>query len=312
MREELEEIPFRAGLCYKENKGIILPEDVPYIGMGSSHISTTMFRFLGINIFPEMAADYCNYLTNINKSKSGVLISQSGMSTETLMCADHFDSFMAIVNDEESPLGNHEKCIKRFLLHSGTEKLIPAKTYINTLLVLYLGFGFNPREVVEVINTEISYFIQQGEEIGELLYKTMKWLRKKSGPYIVGSGQNIATAHHAALVLSEVTKIPVISMSTAQYDHGFKETAKNSLVIALNHDGPEFLRTRKILNTVEKFGGKSYELSRPLVESQFSPITFSIPFFYAASYLYDRLNGSSPFTVGRKITTIEEGIVNKS
>ncbi len=31
MKNEINEIPFRAELCYKKNKGLILPENVPYL-----------------------------------------------------------------------------------------------------------------------------------------------------------------------------------------------------------------------------------------------------------------------------------------
>ena len=145
MKMEISEIPERAELCYHENKGLILPENVPYIGMGSSYVSTKVFRYLGINIFPEVAADYYNYLIKYKDPDYGVLISQSGRSSETLWCADHFDKFLAIVNDEDSPLVKHEKCNKSIYLHCGNEDLIPTKTYINTLIILYLGFGFDPK-----------------------------------------------------------------------------------------------------------------------------------------------------------------------
>ena len=136
-----------------------------------------------------------------------------------------------------------------------------------------------------------------------MFYKNTRWW-KKSSIYIVGSGPNIATANLAALVLSEVTKVPVMSMSVAQYDHGYKETAKDSLVIGINHDGPDFHRTKDILKTVEKEGGKILELNRPLVETIYSPLTFSIPFFFAAHYLSEKLRGKDVFKVGKKVTRV--------
>jgi glucosamine--fructose-6-phosphate aminotransferase (isomerizing) len=305
MRNEISEIPHRADLCYNKNRGIILPENVPYLGMGSSYISTNVFRYLGISLYPEVAADYYNYLLKYKQPDNGVLISQSGQSSETLWCADHFKSFLAIVNDTESPLGNHERCSNKINLHAGNEDLIPSKTYINTLLILYMGFGFDPIKAIKVLKNEMSFFEQRGEEIGEMLYKRIKW-RWKKGIYIIGSGPNIATANHAALILSEVSKIPVVSMSVSQYDHGHKETAKNSLVIAINHEGPDFMRTKNILKTVENAGGKVFELTKPMVESVFSPLTFSIPFFFAANYLSEKLKNYNPFNVGKKVTLVSE------
>ena len=62
----------------------------------------------------------------------------SGMSSETLWCADHFKSFLAIVNDMDSPLAKHNSCVIKINLHAGTETKIPAKTYVNNLIVMYL------------------------------------------------------------------------------------------------------------------------------------------------------------------------------
>jgi glucosamine--fructose-6-phosphate aminotransferase (isomerizing) len=303
MKNEINEIPYRADLCYNENKGIILPENVPYLGMGSSFIAPNVFRFLGINIFPEVASDYYNYLVKYNEPGNGVLISQSGESSETLWCADHFKSFLAIINNPDSDLGKHKRCSKTIQLYSGREELIPSKTYINTLLVLYLGFGFDPRKVIQVFKNELAFFEERGEEMGEMLYKRIRWRRKK-GVYIIASGPNIATANQAAIILGQVTKMPIVAMPVAQYDHAHKETAKNSLVIGINHEGPDYHRTKKLLHTVQEAGGKIFELKRPMVESVFSPLTFSIPFFYAAHYLAEKLKVNNLYNVGDKITRV--------
>ncbi|MEN8116543.1 MAG: hypothetical protein ABFS16_06160 [Bacteroidota bacterium] len=303
MKNEVYEIPYRAELCYRKNKGVILPENVPYIGMGASNIATNAFRYLEINIFPEKAAEYYNYLIKYKKPGNGVLISQSGQSSETLWCADYFKSFVAIVNNNDTPLGNHPNCKKQICLYSGTEDLVPTKTYINTLLVLYLGFGFNPGKVIDVLKSQMNIFEQTGNLLGEHIYKKVR-RRKNNCIYILGNGPNIATANLAALVLSEVTKIPVHSMSVSQYDHGYKETAKNSLVITLNHEGPEYNRTKDLLNTIRNAGAAIFELDQPLVDSIFSPLTFPLPIYFAAAFLSDKLKIKKPFVIGNKITRV--------
>lgn len=303
MYKEIKEIPEKARMCYKKNKGLILPENLPYLGMGSSHIATKVFRYLGIDLYPEMASDYYNYLTKYKKAKNGVLISQSGHSSETMWCAEYFDSFIAIVNNEKSPLGQHENCSNIISLYADEEKSIPGKTYINTLITMYLGFGFDPWSAIEAITEHLSFFQRRGVELGEIIYKRIRWRRRK-GIYIIGSGPNIATAAHAALILGKVTKLPVASMAVAQYDHGAIESAQNTLVIGVNHEGPDFERTKNILNTVQSAGGKTFELISPKVDSIFSPITFSMPFFFAVEYLASKLNVSDPFSVGKKITKV--------
>ncbi|MDX8339517.1 hypothetical protein SLH46_10010 [Draconibacterium sp. IB214405] len=300
MKDEVFEIPYRAELCYKKNKGLILPEDVPYIGMGASHIATEAFRFMGINFFPEKAAEYFNYLLKYKEPEKGVLISQSGQSSETLWCADYFKSYTAVVNDEDSPLGNHQNCSKKVLLYSGEENHIATKTYINTLLVLYLGFGFDPAEAVNALKKHQKDFDVSGEEIGQLIYsRTIR--KKRSCLYILGNGPNIATANVAALVLSQVTRIPVLSMSVSQFEHGFMETSRDALVIGINHEGRESARTKRLLRKIKNAGADTFEVSNKYVESIFSPVTLPMPFYFASAYLSERLKVKNLFMMGNKV-----------
>ena len=302
MKNEVFEIPYRAELCYMKNKGVILPEEVPYIGMGASHIATKAFRFMGINFFPEKAAEYFNYLLKYKEPDKGVLISQSGHSSETIWCADYFKSFTAIVNDENSPLGNHQNCTKKVLLYSGVEDHIATKTYINTLLVLYLGFGFDPVEAVQALKKHQTEFEALGTEIGSIIYlKTQR--KKRCCLYILGNGPNVATANIAALVLGQVMRMPVLSMSVSQYEHEFIETSKDAMVIAINHEGREYSRTKRLLKKVNNAGAETYELSNKYVESIFSPVTLPVPFYFAAEYLSQKLKVKTLFQVGDKVVS---------
>jgi glutamine---fructose-6-phosphate transaminase (isomerizing) len=303
-RNELYEIPYRTELCYQKNKGLILPEDLPYIGMGASYFATKVFRYLGINIYPENAAEYYSYQLKNRKMKKGVLISQSGHSSETNWCADHFSSFIGIVNDKDSPLVKHPNCTKQVYLHSGHEKYVPSKTYLNTLIVLYLGFGFDPREVLQLFKLNLNTYEQVGYEMGELIRKTRKGWRKRA-MYVLGNGPNMATADLAALVLSEVLKTPVISMSASQYDHGFKETSKNVFVIVMNHEGAEFQRTEHLINVIKKAGAEVFELKEPCKNPIYSPLIYPMFFLFAAEYLNASLKNKSIFQVGDKVTRVD-------
>lgn len=302
MKNEIYEIPYRAELCYSKNKGIILPESIPYIGMGASYYATMVFKYLGAKINPEIASEYYSFLLQNATPENGVLISQSGKSSEILWCAEQLKSFVAIVNDVESPLVMLENCSGIINLYAGTEKLIPTKTYINTLIVLYLGLGFDPGGVLPVLKKSIFDFEAQGRQVANFIFKQIKRKRAK-GIYILGNGPNMATAHQAALVLSEVIKTPVMSMSASQYDHGFKETAQHSLVIAINpKDSPVYNRTKLLLHKVESAGATVFELSESGTEEKFSPIIFPFSFFFAAESLASRLKVINPFIIGTKVT----------
>lgn len=310
IKHELYEIPYRAELCYQKNKGLILPEDVPYIGMGASYFAALTFRYLGINLYPEKAAEFYHYLNPKRRFKSGVLISQSGQSSETLWCADHFDGFTALVNQENSTLTNHRACLKIQNMYAGKEVSIPAKTYLNTLIVLYLGFGFDPKTALQAYKNKLNYFEEIGVTLGELIRKKTRGLRKKC-IYILGNGPNIATSELAALVLSEVLKFPVLSMSAAEYDHGFKETSKNVFAIVLNHEGHEMQRTKALMKTIKSAGGEVFELRDSHVDSLYSPLTFPLFFFFAAEYLSQKQKNTSIFEVGSKVTRTHSLLKNE-
>lgn len=302
MKNEIYEIPYRAELCYSKNKGVILPENVPYIGMGSSYFASLVFKYLGVKIFPEIGSEYYHFLIQNSNPENAVLISQSGSSSEILWCAEHIDTFVALVNDTESPLVSKVNCSRIIGLYAGSEKLIPTKTYINTLITLYLGFGFDPGAVIPVLKDKISIFKEFGMQLGEFIYKRLR-KKKSKGIYILGNGPNIATAHQAALVLSETTKVPFLSMSVSQYDHGHKETAPKSMVIAINPpDSPLYKRTKALLKKIKDVGAEVYELSHAETEEKFSPLTFPVSFFFAAELLAHRLRIRNPFEIGEKIT----------
>ena len=302
VKNEIYEIPYRAELCYSKNKGVILPENIPYIGMGSSYYASLVFKYLGVKIFPEIGSDYYHFLIQNANPENAVLISQSGRSSEILWCAELFKSFVGIVNDVESPLAKNKNRSKIISLYAGSENLIPTKTYINTLITLYLGFGFDPGVVIPVLKNKLFDFKKLGVETGDIIFKRIK-RKKLSGIYILGNGPNLATAHQAALVLSEITKIPILSMSVPQYDHGHKETAPKSLVIVINPpDSPAFRRTKSLLRTIRLAGAEVFELVNAETEEKFSPLTFPVFFFFAAEYLSDRMKIRNPFEIGEKVT----------
>ncbi len=303
MKNEIYEIPGKAQLCYEKNKELVLPCKVPYIGMGSSYFAPMVFKYLGVNIFPELASEFFYYGIQYPGLGKAVLISQSGKSSETLWCADKVKSFAGIMNDINSPLGTHRNLSKTIELFAGKEDFSSTKTYINTLITLYLGFGFNPGPAIEVISRDFSLYETEGERLGK---KILKFYRKKKrrGVYIIGNGPNIATSQLAALVISESTKIPVQGMAMAQYDHGVKEAANGSFIIAINPKGKASKRASDLLKTVKKAGATTFELNNFGIEEEFSPLVAPVPFFFAANYIAEKLEIDSPFIVGGKVTTV--------
>ena len=300
---EINEIPLRASEFLKNSPHFKLPLRVPYLGMGSSYFAPLAFKYMGINIYPEMASEYYNYLQPGKKGKKAVIISQSGQSSEALWCSELFDEYIAITNDKNSPLGKNPKASETIYLFAGKEKYSSSKTYINTLLALFKGFGFNIKEAADLLTEKISGYEKLGEKMAGVIFNEITH-RKIHGLYIIGNGPNLATACEASLIMSESTKLCFTGLAMAQYDHGPKETAANSIVIQILSKGKTSERDRKLGRTISQSGALVLTVEEPDAEEKFSVLHNIVPFNYMAVYLARMLNITETFSIGGKITTI--------
>ncbi len=170
-----------------------LPLGVPYLGMGSSYFAPLAFKYMGINIYPEMASEYFNYLSYEKKKPSGVILSQSGKSTEALWCTQLFDKYVAVSNYPDNPLSHAPNVSNVVLMRAGEEHYSSSKTYINTLLILFKGLGFDPSVSVALLAKNMDKYAAQGKQMAEKVFELIN-NNKIYGIYITGSGPNIATA----------------------------------------------------------------------------------------------------------------------
>lgn len=301
MENELYDIPIQARLCYEKNKGLILPDKVPYIGMGSSYFAAVTLRYLGVKVFPELAGDYFHFIRAIKQFDNAVLISQSGRTTDVLNCASCFREYTAIVNDTQSPLANQSNLKLVVPIYAGNERFSSTKTFINTLIILYLGHGFDVKEVLDSVERRFSEFELVGNSIGSALYKSIR--RKKAKCVILGSGPNVGIACQAALMLSESTKYPFVGMSLTQYEHGYKETAENAVIIVINPSkGILYERTNKLTDVLRNVNAEVFEINEPELDEIYSPFTSILPFYFMAGFLSAKLGIAGPFLIGNKVT----------
>jgi glucosamine--fructose-6-phosphate aminotransferase (isomerizing) len=122
------------------------------------------------------------------------------------------------------------------------------------------------------------------------------------GSYIIGNGPNIATVHQAAHILSESTQYPFIGMSVSEYDHGPKETAKDSIVIVMKSDGVSYRRTKKLFELVQNAGAHVFYYEDKDVPERISPITSVVPLMFMTYFLAKLMKVQKPFMVGEKVT----------
>lgn len=301
VEKELYDIPVQARLCYEKNKGLILPDKVPYIGMGASYFAALVLRYAGVKIFPELAGEYFHYIHAIKQFENAVLISQSGRTGDVLNCAGCFREYTAIVNDTTSPIANHPNAKLVIPILAGIETFSPSKTFINTLIVLYLGHGLNVKATLDLIDKRFPNYELIGNSIGLAIFKSIR--KKKSSCIIVGNGPNYGIACQAALMLSESTKFPFVGMSLTQYEHGYKETAKGAVVIVINPSkGVLYGRTVGLMDILRRAGAKVFEINEPELDETYTPFTSILPFFFLAGFLATKFRITEPFQVGRKIT----------
>lgn len=280
-----------------------LPLGVPYIGMGSSYFAPLAFKYMGIDILPELASEYYNYQCKYRKSDRAVILSQSGESSESLWCAELFRSFVAITSNGRSSLGNHPVAESTILLHAGEEKYSSSKTYINTLLALFQGFGFNTERAVGLLNEKIGEYRKTGEKLADEIYQKIT-SERIHGIYVTGSGPNIATAYDASLILSESTRLCFTGLPMAQYDHGPKETSAGSIVIQIVASGKSYNRSMQLSDKIAKAGACVILIEEPDAEEHLSVIHNIVPFNYLAAYLADRLGITETFAIGGKVTKV--------
>lgn len=301
VENELYDIPVQARLCYEKNKGLILPDKVPYIGMGGSYFAALTLRYSGVKIFPELAGEYYHFIQMLKQFDHAVLISQSGRTTDVLNCAPCFRECTVVVNDTESPLTNQPNVRQVVPLLAGTEQFSSTKTFINTLVTLYLGHGFDVRHVLNAIDRRFAEFELTGSSVGSALFRSIR--KGKAKCVILGSGPNVGTACQAALLLSESTRYPFVGMSLTQYEHGYKETAEKAVVIVINPSkGVLYERAGKLMDILRNADATVFEINEPELDEVYTPFTSILPFFFMAGYLARKLGVGAPFRIGNKIT----------
>jgi glutamine---fructose-6-phosphate transaminase (isomerizing) len=105
--------------------------------------------------------------------------------------------------------------------------------------------------------------------------------------------------------LSESTKLNFNGMPMAQYDHGPKETANNSIVIQIVSEGPSFDRRIQLAQSIRKAGAHVMTVQEPAASEKLSILPNSVPFNFMAHYLSQLLGITELFSVGSKITEVK-------
>ncbi|NMB70735.1 MAG: hypothetical protein GYA22_01115 [Bacteroidales bacterium] len=300
MISEIKEIPQYAEKILLADPEYYLPPRVPYIGIGSSYFAPLALQLAGYPVYAFPASEFF-HVHQGNSFPMGVLVSQSGKSSEVLWCSKLFREYIALTNEGGSSLAGNANCSKKLLIHAGKEEFSSSKTYINTLLVLLRGFQYDIGPLVNFIRGYMPEAEKAGRELTDFISE--KYAKGSlKGIFILGAGCATATALQASLICSESTRLVFTGMPLAWYDHGYKETAENTAVIFIAPDSKtDVRRSEKIADMVRKAGGYPY-FTRTLPGGMFRPVLEIIPFNFLAAYLSEYLGRNDFFTIGGKVT----------
>jgi glucosamine--fructose-6-phosphate aminotransferase (isomerizing) len=275
--------------------------------MGSSYFAPLTLFYSGITINPQIASEYYYYLSK-DILPLGVLISQSGESSETVWNLEKFYEVTSITNNPQSTLATAKKTKNAVMMYAGEEKFSSTKTYVNTLLTLYCGFGIDTGGAIQIIMKNFSIYQNIAKQHAFDISKYIN-THKIKGLYVLGSGPNIGTAYEAALTLSETTKLSWIGMPVAQYDHGPKETADDTIIIVLNGNGKDKKRIELVKKVVKgKTNALIVEFSESILDELMSPLSLIIQANFLMNYLADEMKVGTTFEFGGKITRVDTTI----
>ena len=305
LKDEILEIRARAELCFEKNRSLKLPPHVPYLGMGSSYNAALVASYCGASIQPFLASEYYWYLAK-KKEPLGVLISQSGETSEILWSTQKFEKVVAITNNPDSALAKAQNTAQTIELHAGEEGFSATKTYINTLLCLYLGLGMDPSKAIGKLEDSLSSYASLAQQEAEAISRYMQ-ARSTKGLFVLGSGPNWGTAKQGALLLSETTTFAWQGMSVEEYDHGYKETAENSIVIFLMGNYKNSKRADSVRNILkQKSNANILECREEQLPETLSPFLHILHLDLLAQALQEHLHIDGNWKIGEKITRAEK------
>ncbi|OHA66844.1 MAG: hypothetical protein A3C04_03385 [Candidatus Wildermuthbacteria bacterium RIFCSPHIGHO2_02_FULL_45_25] len=305
MKEEILQIPDKAKECYEANKTIRLPRGTPYLGMGASFHAVLTAWYCRADIQPFLASEYSPYFSR-EPLPLGVFVSQSGETSEVLWNRKHFQEIVAITNHADSPLASSHHIKQVIELYAGQEGFTATKTFMNTLAVLYLGLGMDPRKAIEQLAEIARSFPPIAKEEAERVASYMQGKQIK-GLFVLGTGPNIGVALQGALALAESTAFAWQGMSLAQYDHGYKETARDSTVLMLTGAYPNQQRIAQIQKTLEnKSNACVFMFQEQKLPELLSPFTHTLRLYLFMEALQKQLGIDASLKIGEKITKAPE------
>jgi glutamine---fructose-6-phosphate transaminase (isomerizing) len=186
------------------------------------------------------AADIETVAEIMGKDSLVILISQSGNSYETQRAVEILKNknieFWGITNEPESMLARESN--RTLYMNAGVEVSSATKTYMATVLILYMIASGNDAEAIEDIDKLPEDIKQTLGVLDKVVDKIASGLMDKNVMYLVGIGAHGAAAGQGALMIKEKTFIPAEGLPLSEFRHGTVEVVKPGLPVIISASTP--------------------------------------------------------------------------
>jgi glutamine---fructose-6-phosphate transaminase (isomerizing) len=230
------------GLLFGEDEA--LPSGAPVLtGMGASlhaaQIAAAHMQRLGLAACAVEASDllYCGQGL-LSGARPLVFVSQSGKSAEVApILADMPPEcpLIGVTNEAESPLAL--RSTRAILIHAGAERGVATRTYVNTLVALWLlarRWAGVAQEHDAAALAEVADLCDQ--ILADRVAIVAQW-REALGTadtlVFLGHGPHTHTARQSALMLAERARVPALAMGIGAFRHGPIEIAQSGVGVVV-------------------------------------------------------------------------------
>jgi glucosamine--fructose-6-phosphate aminotransferase (isomerizing) len=305
---------------------------VLFTGMGSSffapHTASCMLSNYGITSYTINAGELLHY--HFPLIKEGVLltcISQSGESYEVVKIMEKIPAGLmciGISNEEKSTLA--KKSGVTLLSRAGNELMTSTKTYVSTLLVLYIFARMLAKKEKPGSMPELNTVIESADRListsEEWLASAMDFLGHPPFIQVIGRGPSYSSVLQGALMFMEAARNPAAGIYGGEFRHGPMEMSKKGFrAIVFAPVGNTYSQGIKLAEDITKFGGRVllitncsdiynnqdiYPVRIPCQDEYLFPIPAIIPLqFIVNQWAVDEGNEPGNFAMGAKVTTTE-------
>nr|MDO8085337.1 SIS domain-containing protein [Candidatus Sigynarchaeum springense] len=272
-------------LGFKEEWDTAAYASVIVTGMGSSlfaaHQAELLFQHAGIPCSAIDAGEllYYAFSQEARPDDKGrgkrlyILVSQSGESAEIakivgIIAEKYPDAGLwGITNTPNSTLARKAK--RAAYLHAGTELSVTAKTFSNTLLLMYLlprvllsGSNADAAAYMDLFTREardlvkdLDHLLSEQSGLGD---KMVTFMGKEARHIeVIARGTSLASAQQAALNIKETNKIPAEAITGGQFRHGPIEIVNKDFrcFVLASDDGTRALSEDLAWKITHKWGG---------------------------------------------------------